>query len=59
MYLDPEDVIDNEFYRAERLRQAEKEKLKRQMECKGTVFIVRCSCGCGRVLGSERNYKRI
>lgn len=58
MYLDPEDVIDNEFYRAERLRQAEKEKIKLQNNCEHKHFVVRCS-HCNKVLGSERNYKRI
>jgi len=58
-YLDSEDVIDNEFYRVHRLKSEEKEKLKKQANCKGLQYMVRCSCGCGRILGSEVNYKRM
>lgn len=57
-YLDPEDVIDNEFYRVERLRSEEKAKLKLQAECEHEYYTCKCS-KCQKILGSEIHYKRI
>lgn len=58
-YIDAENVFDPDYYKQVRLKAEEKAKLKRQQECKGLKYMVKCSCGCGRVLGSEVNYKRI
>ncbi len=58
MYLPVEEIDDNDFYREKRQKQAEKEKIRLQEECKHKHFVVRCS-HCNRVLGSEINHKRI
>lgn len=58
MHLEPEDVLDNEFYRTERLRQAEKEKIRLQNECEHIYYVCRCS-KCNKVLGGEKHFKQI
>jgi len=58
MHLEPEDVIDNEFYRVERLKADERAKIKLQNECEHIYFVCKCS-KCNKVLGSEKHFKRV
>ncbi len=47
-YLDPEDVVDNEFYLAE----LHKSNLRKKPKCEHHYWVCKCSI-CGQILGSE------
>lgn len=48
-YLEPEEVVDNKFYKTQR-------KKKHVDKCLHKFWVCRCSI-CGIVLGSESNLK--